>query len=137
MSAKALSMVIHHSQASSTARHVLTIIAWFDGDSGSWPSQDTIAEKTGLSTRTVKRCISELLELQEIDVIANDGGSSGGRRSNRYVIMLECPESCDGSFAHRRNRGHKRTLRGHLRLQMGTNTTSIGDTVSPDIYRII
>lgn len=137
MSVKALQMVTHHSKASSTARHVLMIIAFYDGDSGSWPSQETIAEKTGLSTRTVKRCISELLEIGELDVQANQGGSNGGRRSNMYVILIECPESCDKTFAHRLNRGQTRPLRGHLRLQMGTNTTRIGDTVSPDIYRII
>jgi len=134
MSSKALGMVIHHSKASATARHVLTIIAWFDGDAGAWPSQETIAKKTGLTTRTVKRCIAELLELGEIDVVANGGGSNGGRRSNLYVFLLECPDSCDKTFAHRPNRGHLRPLRGHLRQTLGTSTTDFGDTVSPNIY---
>ena len=137
MSAKAVQIVIHHSKAKPTARHVLTIIASYDGDSGSWPSQETISEKSGLTTRTVKRCIAELIELGEVDVIANDGGSNGGRRSNRYVILIECPEVCDKTFAHRPNRGHSRPLRGHSRLQIVTNKTPNGDTVSPDIYRII
>ena len=134
MSSKALSMVIHHSKASPTARHVLTIIAWYDTESGAWPSQETIAEKTGLTTRTVKRAIAELLDIGEIDVIANQGGSNGGRRSNLYVFLLDCPETCDKSFSHRPNRGHLRPLRGHLRQTMGTSTTDFGDTVSPNIY---
>jgi len=134
MSSKALSMVIHHSKASPTARHVLTIIAWYDTESGAWPSQETIAEKTGLTTRTVKRAIAELLDIGEIDVIANQGGSNGGRRSNLYVFLLDCPDGCDGSFAHRPNRGHLRPLRGHLRQTSGTSTTDFGDTVSPNIY---
>jgi len=134
MSSKALSMVIHHSKASPTARHVLTIIAWYDTESGAWPSQETIAEKTGLTTRTVKRAIAELLDIGEIDVIANQGGSNGGRRSNLYVFLLDCPDGCDRSFAHRPNRGHLRPLRGHLRQTMGTSTTDFGDTVSPNIY---
>ena len=106
MSTKAVQMVVHHSKAKATARHVLTVIAFFDGDSGSWPSQETIAKHTGLDTRTIKRQIKHLLEIGELDVIANGGGSNGGRRSNQYVILLDCPESCDGSFAHRMKRGH-------------------------------
>jgi biotin operon repressor len=136
MSSKALSMVIHHSKASPTARHVLTIIAWFDGESGSWPSQETIHEKTGMSKRTIGRAIKELLEIGEIDVIANDGGSHHGRRSNRYVILLDCDAFCDGTFAHR-YRGQKRTYSSQNVHLMRTKLHSNEVTVSSNISRII
>jgi biotin operon repressor len=136
MSTKALSMVIHHSKASSTARHVLTIIAWFDGESGSWPSQETLAEKTGLSKASIKRAVKELIEIGEIDVIANDGGSAHGRRSNRYEILLECGPSCDGTFAHR-YRAQKGTYRAQNVILMGSNNASNRLTLSPNISRII
>ena len=134
MSAKAVQLVAHHSQAKATARHVLMIIAFFDGDSGSWPSQQTIAKHTGLETRTIKRMIKYLVEIGELDVIANGGGSNGGRRSNEYIILIDCPEGCDKSFAHRMKRGHLRPLRGHLRQTLVTSTTDFSDTVSPNIY---
>ena len=136
MSSKALSMVIHHSKASASARHVLTIIAWFDGESGSWPSQETIKEKTGLSKRTIGRAIAELIDIGEIDVIANDGGSHHGRRSNRYVIMLDCGPFCDGTFAHR-YRSQKSTYSGQNVHLMKPKLQSNEVIVSANISRII
>lgn len=102
MSIEAIAAVLHHSRASTSSRLVLVTIAHFEGEQGAWPSQRTLALMTGLSERSVRRAISELAELHELDVIPDEGAGYGARKTNRYFIILECPEGCDNTVNHRK-----------------------------------
>jgi hypothetical protein len=101
MSSEAISAVLHHSKASPHAKLVLLAIAYHENETGAWMSQATLARLCNMSERTVRRHIQELRDLYEIDIIANDGAGHGARMTNRYFIVLECPETCDGSFSHK------------------------------------
>lgn len=102
MSFQAIAAVLNHSQASPGAKLVLTIIANYDGKEGAFCSQETIAKMANVTTRQVRRYFSELKELGELDIWLHEGkGFIGSRKTNRYYILLECPERCDGSINHR------------------------------------
>jgi hypothetical protein len=105
MGYKAVSAVIHHSEAKGNSRLVALAIAHFHDDrneNGAWPSQDVLAKLANVNKRTVQRAIVELVALGEIDVIVHGGrGATFDRQTNKYFIILDCPESCDGSFNHR------------------------------------
>jgi len=101
MSSEAMSAVLHHSQASPHAKLVLMAIAYHENDTGAWMSQATLARLCNMSERTVRRHIAELKSLFEIDVIPDDGQGYGARVTNRYFIILDCPERCDRSFSHK------------------------------------
>ncbi len=102
MSYEAIAAALNHSQASTSARLVLIAIAHFEGENGSYPSQETLARLTGLNVRSVRRGIKELKELHEIDVIADNGIGAGARKTNRYYVLVDCPEDCDGSLNHKK-----------------------------------
>lgn len=128
MSYPAVAAVLNHSKASTSARLVLVTIAYFESDTGAWPSQETLASMTGLSVRSVKRAIKELSALHELDVI-NDGGDTwGARKTNRYFIILECPEDCRGDLSHKRASAEVVQLTPIRRSQMVSNLVTIGDT---------
>jgi hypothetical protein len=105
MSVEAISAVLHHSQASGTARAVLTAIAWHIGEyaeEGCYPSQKRLAELSGCSKRQVQRAIEKLIELSELQVASHDGsGYRPDRITNRYWIILECPEDCNRTLMHK------------------------------------
>lgn len=105
MSIEAISAVLNHSQASGTARAVLTAIAWHIGEhpeEGCFPSQKRIAELSGCSKRQVQRAIEKLAELNELQVASHDGsGYRPDRITNRYWLILECPENCDATLMHK------------------------------------
>ena len=101
MSSEAMSAVLHHSKASPHAKLVLMAIAYHENDTGAWMSQATLARLCNMNERTVRRHIVELKSLFEIDVIPDDGQGHGARVTNRYFIILDCPEGCDRSFSHK------------------------------------
>ena len=103
MSLEAVSAVLHHSKASPHAKLVLTAIAYFESDRGAWMSQATLAKVCNMSERAVRRHIAELKTLFEVDVIPDDGQGYGARNTNRYYIIVDCPEGCDRSLAHKQN----------------------------------
>jgi transcriptional antiterminator len=76
-------------------------IAYHENDTGAWMSQATLARLCNMSERTVRRHIAELKSLFEIDVIPDDGQGYGARVTNRYFVILDCPERCDRSFSHK------------------------------------
>lgn len=121
MSLEALSAALHHSKSRGTARAVLTAIAWHIGEhpeEGCYPSQKRLAEMSGCSKRQVQRAIEALKELQEIEVHDHAGvGYRHDRITNRYWVILECPEDCDNSLNHKPVDNSKRArLTGrHLR----------------------
>lgn len=105
MSIEALTTVLHHSTATPTAKLVLTAISWHEGkdpSQGCWPSQETIGKYANLSARQVRRAIDQLVEIGELDVIKNGGPRTGPTPApNLYLVLLECPETCDKTLAHR------------------------------------
>lgn len=104
MSVEAMATVLHHSQASGTAKVVLIGIANHAGDGGAWPSIASLAKYARVDERTVQRAIRKLEELGEIRVHAQSGGTRSTQdryRPNRYDVLVACPPDCDRSMAHR------------------------------------
>ena len=80
-----MSWVWKHSKATGTAKFVLLAIsdnAWDDG-SNAWPSVQTISRKTGLSERTVQRCVQNLFDLGELTIFDRPG------HSNLYKVNMD------------------------------------------------
>lgn len=121
MGYKAVSAVLAHSQAQSTTKLVLVALAHFyddDGNFGAWPSQALLARLANCTERSVRRALKELADSGEIDVQVHGGvGHDPQRRTNRYWILVDCPESCDKSSAHRQRFENvtSMSLTGHVR----------------------
>jgi len=128
MSYEAIAAALNHSQASTSARLVLVTIAHFEGERGAWPSQETLAKLTGLNPRTIRRAIHELKELNELDVISDDGQGFGSRKTNRYFLILDCPDDCDRTLNHKKVTAEIVSLAAIRRKQYRTETTPIEDT---------
>jgi biotin operon repressor len=125
MSKEAMSAVLHHSKASPHAKLVLIAIAYHEGETGAWMSQATLARLCNMSERTVRRHIAELRDLFELDVLPDQGKGYGSRSTNRYFIILDCPEECDRSFAHKQNSAEIIRLTETRREQYRSKLTAI------------
>jgi hypothetical protein len=102
MSVETLAIVLNHSQASGTDKLVLIGIANHDGDGGAWPSIATLMRYANVSDRTVQRAIEHLVAMGELAVEVQGGGQKDARyRTNRYRVLVRCPQDCDGSRNHR------------------------------------
>ena len=99
MSIEATTAVLHHSQAEGTAKLVMWGIANHHSDAGSWPAISTLAKYARVSERRVQQIIRELEALGEIR-IDEQGGFGTQYKTNRYWILVQCPEECDGSLQH-------------------------------------
>lgn len=91
MSVESIARVLNHSRAKGTAKLVLIGIANHDGDGGAWPSIKTLARYANATERTVQRSIEELVEMGELEVHRNEGGSREtreDRRPNRYILRV-------------------------------------------------
>lgn len=124
MSIESLAICLNHSKASGTDKVVLLGIANHDGDGGAYPSVATLARYANVSERTVQRSIQTLIELGEVRVEINAGGSAKqrhDRRPNRYYVLVACPAACDKTSQHRVGNGV-------------TTTTLRGD--NPDAYGV-
>lgn len=126
MSVEALATVLHHSRASGTAKLVLIGIANHDGDGGAWPTHATLARYANVSPRNVRQAIAKLVDLGEVRVEVQSGGTHdhpNGRRPNRYIVLVSCPGWCDRSKQHRdmrRKHGPAEPLEG------GSDATTLG-----------
>jgi len=104
MSIEAISAVLNHSAAHGTTKLVLMGIAWHTGDDptiGAWPSQELLAEYANASIRQVRRCLIQLEEMGEIEIGLHAGiGYRADRKTNRYYIRLDCPDTCDNTIQH-------------------------------------
>lgn len=94
MSVKVMAWVWDHSQARERDRLVLLAIADHCDHDGSnaWPKLETLAAKVACSVRTVQRSIRALVDLGELEVEVNAGGSRDTRpdhRPNRYRIVMD------------------------------------------------
>lgn len=120
MSIEAVSAVLKHSKAKGTAKLLLTAIAWHYGEDtelGAWPSQDTLAKYCNTTIRQIRRALQDLIELEELEYRAHDGrGFRPDRRTARYFILLDCPDTCDASVSHNEIADIKGKTTGHLRL---------------------
>lgn len=99
-----MAIALRHSRAKGTAKVVMIGIANHDGDGGSWPSVDTLADYANVDPRTVQRAIDQLVKLGEVRRIIQGGGThltADSHRPNLYEVMLRCPGDCDRTPQHR------------------------------------
>ena len=101
-----MATVLHHSQATGSAKLVLMGIAYHmgkDGLNGCWPSQGTLAEYANVSVRQVQRALNALVDLGELEIIVHGAWAKGSvAQTNVYYLADLCPDTCDGSLNHRR-----------------------------------
>lgn len=103
MSIESVSIALHHSRATGTAKLVLIGIANHDGDGGSWPAISTLQKYAGVDRRNVQRALTKLEDLGEIRKHVQHGGrpkSWDHLRPNLYEFLLTCPPQCDRSNKH-------------------------------------
>lgn len=94
MTVEAMGVVLNYSRATGTTKLVLVGIANHDGDGGAWPSIATLARYANTSERSVQRAIQRLVDMGEVEVHANGGGTlttPNDRRPNRYTILVRRP----------------------------------------------
>lgn len=128
MSFEAVAAVLHHSKASPHAKLVLTTIAYFESEQGAWMSQATLASMTNMSVRAVRRHIAELRDLCELDVLADQGQGYGARSTNKYFVIVDCPEGCDRSIAHKEQAAEVVQITRLKRRQYRSEMVAIEDT---------
>jgi hypothetical protein len=130
MSAEAVTVVLHHSRAEGTAKLVLWGIANHHSDAGAWPSISTLAKYAAVSERRVQQILRELAQIGEIAIQEQGGLGQGQYKTNRYHILIKCPEDCDGTMQHRtgvkfRASGVKSgAARGEIRSPSGVKPAS-------------
>lgn len=99
-----MTIALHHSRATGTAKLVLIGIANHDGDGGSWPSIATLARYAGVNARNTQQAIARLIKLGEVSRAVMGGGTHitpDHMRPNLYKIKLTCPLDCDRTVNHR------------------------------------
>jgi len=100
MSISAVALALYHSKATYSDRLVLIAIANFEGEHGAWPAIETIGRLSGgINRRTVQRSIDSLIALGELREERREGFT------NRYYVEITCPDECDRSANHRKNKG--------------------------------
>ena len=88
MAVEIMTAVWNHSKASPASKLVLLAIADHQGERGAWPSESTLARMTGMSERSVRRKIVELVELGELSVEVNAAPAPGRYKSNLYWVLV-------------------------------------------------
>lgn len=102
-----MAVVLHHSNATGTAKLVLLGIANHEGDGGAWPSMKTLAHYANADVRTVQRAIGQLIEAGELKRLVQQGGdhrTPDAERTNLFRVQVVCPPECDRSTRHRTDR---------------------------------
>lgn len=125
MSAEAVTVVLHHSQSEGTAKLVLWGIANHHSDQGAWPSIATLAKYANIKERRVQQIIRELAASGEIAIEEQGGYGQHQYKTNRYLILLTCPNDCDGTLQHRTG-VQSVTVRGAISDIQGCNLESSG-----------
>jgi hypothetical protein len=118
--------VWEHSKSRHAAKLVLLYIAWAMREKGdgpfpgwAWPSNAEIAEKTGLSARSVQVAMTEAVKLGELDVRYN----AGPKGCNLYRIIARTPaESAPPQNLHPENTAPPQDLRGQTFAQASGQT---------------
>lgn len=100
-----MTAVLHHSKARGTAKLVLLGIANHQSDRGAWPALSTLQKYAGgVDERNVRRALRQLEDMKELSVQVRGGGDGrgrGGRETNRYWVLVKCPQTCDRTLAHK------------------------------------
>jgi hypothetical protein len=122
MSIEAMSLVLHHSQATGAAKLLLLGIANHQGDSGAWPAVSTLSRYAGVTERRAQQLLRALEESGEL-IVKRQAGGSGQYKTNLYWVNVACPEDCDGSAMHRSG-VKSRDLRGEVLSTSGVKPTS-------------
>lgn len=113
MSVEAMTIALHHSKATGSAKTILIGIANHLGDGGAWPSMGTLARYGNVDKRSARRAVERLEALGEIRREVQAGGTVDvldAERPNLYHFLLQCPESCDRSVHHRSKYSRSVTL---------------------------
>lgn len=132
MSIEAMTLVLHHSQASGAAQMILMGIANHQGDGGAWPSIATLAKYGKVSERRVQQVIRELEESGELHIDTMGGVDTGTGATNRYFVTLSCPPDCDGTTNHRQ--GVKSGAdRGETHFTPGVKPISPKPSIEPSV----
>jgi len=125
MSAEAVTVVLHHSNAKGTAKLVLWGIANHHSDQGAWPSIATLAKYANINERRVQQVIRELAIAGEIAIEEQGGHSRHQYKTNRYMVLLTCPADCDGTLQHKTG-VQSVTNRGAISDSQGCNLETSG-----------
>jgi hypothetical protein len=135
MSIEAMTLVLHHSQASGAAQMILMGIANHQGDGGAWPAVSTLAKYGKVSERRVQQIIRELEQSGELMVHTSAGGQTATGATNLYFVTLTCPADCDGSMNHRQvDQGVKSgAVRGETHFTPGVKPTSPKPSLEPSV----
>jgi hypothetical protein len=93
VSVEVMSWAFDHSNSTGTARLVLLVIANHASADGtnSWPSISTLAKKANVTDAAAKRAIRKLVDLGELEVELQKGGTPemrDDRRPNRYKVVM-------------------------------------------------
>ncbi len=86
-----MARVLNHSRASGTAKVVLIGIANHDGDGGAWPTIETLSRYANKGERAVQYALRELVNMGELQIIQQGGGTPeypDSKRPNRYLITV-------------------------------------------------
>jgi len=126
MSIEAMVGALNHSKAHGAAHIVLLNIANHQGEQGAWPSIPTLARLSKLTDRRVQQIIVELVELGEL-IVENRAAGYGSIKTNRYWVTINCPPTCDGTFAHREVKPI--SDRGEVGFTAGVKPVSFGGEV--------
>jgi hypothetical protein len=99
-----MSLVLHHSKASGTAKLVLVGVANHEGDGGAWPAVATLMRYANIDRRNVQRALTKLVDLGELQVLRQKGGNDlthSAFRPNLYRVNVQCPVTCDRTSQHK------------------------------------
>jgi hypothetical protein len=148
VSVEAMAAVLHHADVHGTDKVVLLGIANHEGDGGAFPSVATLAKYARVSTRAVQHSLVRLSKVGYIAIDYRRGARSEDDpryRTNRYEVLVRCPDDCDGS-THHRSRGEASVTpddpevkssasRGEVQRASGVKPTSPKSSLEPSKNR--
>lgn len=133
-----------HSTAKRSARAVLNVLADYakDEDGTTFPGYTTIARDTGLSERTIMRCINSLIEdghLVRVECVTGRGNKQGLKiiteKGDKLTPIQE--ENADGekgdNYAQKGDNCAKRVTNTTEKGDNGDNDTIYGTVLEPDL----
>jgi Helix-turn-helix domain len=133
VSVQASTWVWEHSESAGNARLVLLAIAdAADADGGNaWPTQARVAAMARVSTRTVRRLVSELIMLGELEMEEHAGGTAKTRDDRRPHLYRLPKMSTGGHQCPPVKDSDKRLTGGHGATNGRTRRDERADTAVP------
>ncbi len=96
MSVEALNWAVGQKREPGPKVVLLALADWADHLGVAWPGQDAIAEKASVTTRTVRRYLTELVAIGVVSKRARMRGDGRGRTSDEYHLHLDQPDASSG-----------------------------------------